>query len=66
MATIGGLSAHAGQDVLLTYAKAAEGKLKKLFLVHSEPQVEEVFCQKLNEAKINPVVYPAPFETLEL
>ncbi len=34
--TIGGLSSHAGQDFLMEYALAANGKLRKVFLVHGE------------------------------
>lgn len=64
--TIGGLSAHAGQDFLLQYAKAAQPTLKRLFLVHSEPQIEEVFGQKLKEAGIGPFYYPDWGEVVEI
>ena len=36
IATIGGLSAHAGQEMLIKYAKASETTLKNIFLVHGE------------------------------
>ena len=36
METIGGLSAHAGQDFLLNYANASRASLKAIYLVHGE------------------------------
>ena len=36
VATIGGLSAHAGQDFLEEYALRVKGRVKKVFLVHGE------------------------------
>jgi metallo-beta-lactamase family protein len=64
--TIGGLSAHAGQEALLSYAQAACGNLKQIFLVHGEPRAEEAFTQKLNAAHIGPFVYPDWHETIEI
>lgn len=58
VATIGGLSAHAGQDFLLKYARAANGNLKKLFLVHGEQAKVDVLIGKLNDAGIKNIVYP--------
>ena len=58
IATIGGLSAHAGQDFLLKYAKATSPSLKRLYLVHGEERAETVFAAKLQEAGIGPMVYP--------
>ncbi|MEW5938604.1 MAG: MBL fold metallo-hydrolase, partial [Chloroflexota bacterium] len=34
IATIGGLSGHAGQDLLTEYAMSANGRMRKIFLVH--------------------------------
>ncbi len=45
--TIGGLSAHAGQDFLLTYAKAIGKTLKGIFLVHGEPKAANAFRDAL-------------------
>jgi metallo-beta-lactamase family protein len=39
--TIGGLSAHAGQDLLLRYAQSTRRNLKKVILVHGEPHLSQ-------------------------
>ncbi|MBE3037773.1 MAG: MBL fold metallo-hydrolase [Chloroflexi bacterium] len=64
--SIGGLSAHAGQDMLLRYAQASRASLKQLILVHGEENAEAAFQQKLVEARIGPVVYPKMFDTIEI
>jgi metallo-beta-lactamase family protein len=64
--SIGGLSAHAGQDMLLRYAQASRASLKQLILVHGEENAEAAFQQKLVEAGIGPVVYPKMFDTIEI
>jgi len=64
--TIGGLSAHAGQDGLLQYARQVKGHARKIFLVHGEPDKEAIFEQKLKEEGIGPVYYPAWQETVEI
>lgn len=64
--TIGGLSAHGGQDVLLQYAKSVNGRAKKTFLVHGDPEVAAVFQQKLAEEGIGPVEYPVLQESVEI
>ena len=48
--TIGGLSAHAGQTMLLDYAEASKESLEKLILVHGEAFAAEAFMGKLAEA----------------
>jgi len=58
VATIGGLSAHAGQNFLLQYALEAKAGLKQLFLVHGEPDAEKVFHEKLVEAGMGNIAYP--------
>ena len=58
IATIGGLSAHAGQDDLLTYALAEKKRLKNLFLIHGEPQIANAFKGKLHDYGIRDVAYP--------
>ena len=35
--TIGGFSAHAGQDFLTEYALQVKGRAKQVFLIHGEP-----------------------------
>ncbi len=64
--TIGGLSAHGGQDVLVQYARSVNGKAKKIFLVHGDPEVAAVFQQKLKEEGIGPVEYPVWQESVEI
>ncbi len=66
VATIGGLSAHAGQDMLLRYASAANGPaLKGLYLVHGEEKAAAALMEKLKEANLGPVYYPQFAQTLE-
>lgn len=66
VATIGGLSAHAGQDFLLEYVMAANGHLRQVWLVHGEPDAAMVFKQKLVEAQNSPVSYPELYDRVEL
>lgn len=66
VATIGGLSAHAGQDILLEYAAATKETLKQVFLVHGEPAATNVLMQKLAEQRIKPVLYPGLGQEVEL
>ena len=58
VATIGGLSAHAGQDFLLKYAAASQKTLKQIFLVHGEERGAEPLMEKIRQQKIAPVTYP--------
>jgi metallo-beta-lactamase family protein len=64
VATIGGLSAHAGQDFLLKYAAAAQSpQLKEIFLVHGEPKSSHPLREKLRETQTVPITYPDFFQT---
>jgi metallo-beta-lactamase family protein len=66
IATIGGLSAHAGQSMLLKYAQAANTNgLKGIFLVHGEEDAAAVLMGKMKEAGIQPVRYPEYGEVVE-
>ena len=38
VATIGGLSAHAGQDLLVEYARATQDTVQEIYLVHGEAE----------------------------
>ncbi|MFH1636490.1 MAG: MBL fold metallo-hydrolase [Chloroflexota bacterium] len=58
IATIGGLSAHAGQTALLKYALASRGQLKKIFLVHGEERGAKPFMEKLDQAGMSEVYFP--------
>ena len=64
--TINGFSAHAGQKLLLDYAKATKETLKKVFLVHGEPRGAEPLMEKLKEAGIPDVIYPERGEVFEI
>lgn len=66
VATINGLSAHAGQDYLLKYAAAVKGRVKKIFLVHGEDDAAAAFQTKLKEAGIGPVEYPIYQQQVEI
>lgn len=64
--TIGGLSAHGGQEMLLQYARRVKGHAKQIFLVHGEPEVAAIFKQKLEDEGIGPVTYPDYQQTVEI
>ncbi|MEW5871725.1 MAG: MBL fold metallo-hydrolase [Chloroflexota bacterium] len=66
VATIGGLSAHAGQNFLVEYAQAAQGKLKQVFLVHGDEGPAQIFRGKLAEVGMAQVSYPALGESVEV
>ena len=66
VATIGGLSAHAGQDILLQYAAASRSSQKQIYLVHGEPDAANAFQAKLAERHLGPVTYPGWGEEVEL
>lgn len=66
VATIGGLSSHAGQDILLEYAAASRSTLKQIFLVHGEPDAAQAFQAKLAERRIGPVLYPELGQKVEI
>jgi len=58
VATIGGLSAHAGQDMLLEYAQSTRSTLQKTFLVHGEEKQAAALMQRMGEAGMRHVYYP--------
>ncbi len=60
VATIGGLSAHAGQEMLIEYATAVKDQVQKIFLVHGEERGAKPLMQKLKEAGISEVYFPEP------
>jgi metallo-beta-lactamase family protein len=66
VATIGGLSAHAGQDLLVEYALAVRGQLKKVFLVHGEELPASILKGKLAERGMDQVYYPELHSSLEI
>ncbi|HKJ39910.1 MAG TPA: MBL fold metallo-hydrolase RNA specificity domain-containing protein, partial [Anaerolineales bacterium] len=66
IATIGGLSAHAGQNLLVDYASAVKETVKKVFLVHGEEKSAMALTKKLKEKGINEVYYPELHSSVEI
>jgi metallo-beta-lactamase family protein len=64
--TINGLSAHAGQTMLLEYAQAVRGTVKRIFLVHGESGPAETLRGLLKEMGIGQVTYPELNSTVEI
>ena len=64
--TIGGLSAHAGQDLLVEYALTVKDQVKKVFLVHGEEKSASALCEKLSEKNLSQVYYPELHSTVEI
>ncbi len=58
VATIGGLSGHAGQDLLIKYATMVKKTVKKVFLVHGEEKSATPLMEKLSEQDMHAVYYP--------
>lgn len=66
IATIGGLSGHAGQDLLLQYAARVKDSVKRIFLVHGEEKQAMTLKGLLKEQKMERVDYPALHESVNL
>ncbi len=66
VATIGGLSGHAGQDMLMEYALSANGKMRKVFLVHGEEKPATILQNKLRDIGVRRVDYPVLHSSAEL
>ncbi len=66
VATIGGLSAHAGQNLLVEYALAVKKQVKKVFLVHGEEKPAMVLKGKLVEHGMTEVYYPELHSSVEI
>lgn len=64
--TIGGLSAHAGQDMLVEYALAVKDCVRDVFLVHGEPTAAAALHARLTQAGLTQIHYPSLHETVEL
>lgn len=64
--TIGGLSAHAGQSMLMDYALASKDTLQQLFLVHGEERGALPLMEKLKAAGMKRVHYPERNEVVEI
>ena len=66
VATIGGLSGHAGQNLLVDYATAVKGTVKKVFLVHGEERSANALTEKLSEKGMREVYYPELHSSMEI
>jgi metallo-beta-lactamase family protein len=64
--TIGGLSAHAGQDLLVEYALTVKDQVKKVFLVHGEERPAMALKEKLVEQGLSQVYYPELHSSVEI
>ena len=56
--TIGGLSAHAGQNFLLEYARSAKATARQIFLVHGEAKPAQILTEILAGQGQRDVAYP--------
>lgn len=63
---INGYSAHADQAGLSEWALALKGRLKKVFLVHGEPDPANALAAKLREGGLSDVYYPKLHESVTL
>lgn len=66
IATIGGLSAHAGQDLLSEYALGVKNSAQKVFLVHGEPRGALPLKAKIEAGGMQNVIYPHQGYTAEI
>ena len=66
IATIGGLSGHAGQDLLIKYATNVKSTVKKVFLVHGEEQPAGILTDKLKEQNMKEIYYPELHSSVEI
>jgi metallo-beta-lactamase family protein len=66
VATIGGLSAHAGQNFLIEYALRVKDSARQVFLIHGEAAPAEALTAKLVEAGMEKPFYPEQGMSVEL
>lgn len=66
VASIDGLSAHADQEYLVRYALASKESLRGVFLVHGEADAATALIEKLDQAGLREVHFPAMGERVEL
>lgn len=66
IATIGGLSAHAGQDMSVKYALNSQASINNIFLVHGEHEAATALKEKLNQHGLTSVFYPQKNQTVEI
>jgi metallo-beta-lactamase family protein len=66
VATIGGLSGHAGQDLLTKYALGVKDSAKQIFLVHGEERQAMTLQNLLKERGVPQTYYPELHEGVEI
>lgn len=66
VATIGGLSGHAGQDLLIKYATNVKNSVKKVFLVHGEEKQAGILTEKLKAQNMREIYYPELHSSVEI
>ena len=66
VATINGYSGHAGRDLLIQWATHLKPRVKKIFLVHGEPESLTALKEALKEQGIADVHAPELHETVEV
>jgi metallo-beta-lactamase family protein len=66
VATIGGLSAHAGQALLVEYALGVKDSVKQVYLVHGEQAPASALMQKLAQVGMDKVTYPEQGYSVEI
>jgi len=64
--TIGGLSAHGGQNFLVEYAKATRETVQQVFLVHGEAKAAQALTERLNQIGIKKIAFPELHSTVEI
>jgi metallo-beta-lactamase family protein len=66
VSTIGGLSAHAGQKLLVEYAQAVQGQVKKIFLVHGEHRGADALMECLAQVGMSNIYFPELHSVVDL
>lgn len=66
VATINGYSGHAGRDLLIQWAKALKPRVKKVFLVHGEPESLTALTEALKAEGLPEVYAPKLHEAVEI
>jgi metallo-beta-lactamase family protein len=66
IASLDELSGHADQHELLEWVRPLAGRVRKVFLVHGEPQQSETFAKLLRSTYGMDAVVPAPGQSFEL
>jgi metallo-beta-lactamase family protein len=66
VATINGYSGHAGRDLLIRWASVLKPRVKKVFLVHGEPDSLTALKQALQQEGLPEVYAPQLHETVRI